>query len=54
VYGSNEMHAQHLRTMEGGRLNFSTSDNGQMFCPFLKNEQPIIGNPKTVIKYDTG
>jgi len=38
--------------MDGGRLNFSIGDNGQMFCPFLEkqNNSPPIGN----IKYDTG
>ncbi|KAL4142192.1 hypothetical protein QTP88_004701 [Uroleucon formosanum] len=54
VYGSNEMHAQNLRTMDGGRLNFTISDNGQMFCPFKNNVQPMIGNPKSFLNYDTG
>jgi len=56
VYGSNESHAQNLRTMDGGRLNFSISDNGQMFCPFLANQdkEPSIGNENSHIKYDTG
>ncbi|XP_022169129.1 chorion peroxidase-like isoform X2 [Myzus persicae] len=51
VYGSNETYALRLRTMDGGKLNFSISDNGQMFCPFLeKPKDPSIG----YIKYDTG
>ncbi|CAI6365415.1 unnamed protein product [Macrosiphum euphorbiae] len=56
VYGSDENHAQHLRTMDGGRLNFSISDNGQMFCPFLdnQNKEPSIENPNSHIRYDTG
>jgi len=55
VYGSNEKYALHLRTMDGGRLNFSVSDNGQMFCPFLnkQNKETLIGNQSS-IKYDTG
>ncbi|XP_001944613.1 peroxidase [Acyrthosiphon pisum] len=55
VYGSSESYALHLRTMVGGRLKFSIGDNGQMFCPFLTDQNKAsIGNKKTHIKYDTG
>jgi len=42
IYGSSESVAQNVRAMEGGRLNFSINDNGQMFCPYLeiKDSQP--------------
>lgn len=55
VYGSNESYALHLRAMDGGRLNFSVSDNGQMFCPFLNKQSKatLIGN-RSSIEYDTG
>lgn len=55
VYGSKDSYALHLRQMEGGRLKFSISDNGQMFCPFLanKNSASTINRQKH-IKYDTG
>lgn len=55
MYGSSESYALHLRAMVGGRLKFSIGDNGQMFCPFLANQNKAsIGNKKTHIKYDTG
>jgi len=55
VYGSNESYALHLRAMVGGRLKFSIGDNGQMFCPFLGDQNKAsTGNKKTHIKYDTG
>lgn len=55
MYGSNESYALHLRSMDGGRLNFSVSDNGQMFCPFLsqQSKEVLIGNQSS-IEYDTG
>jgi len=43
--------------MDGGRLNFSTGDNGQMFCPLTANKiikELPIGSQDSGIKYDTG
>ncbi|XP_022169138.1 peroxidase-like [Myzus persicae] len=55
VYGSDESYAKHLRMMEGGRLNFSTGDNGQMFCPFLANKNlDLTVHKVTDTEYDTG
>jgi len=55
VYGSSESYALHLRAMVGGRLKFSIGDNGQMFCPFLIDENKASKrNNKTHIEYDTG
>lgn len=55
VYGSKDSYALHLRAMEGGRLKFTISENGQMFCPFLANQtkSSVVDN-KPHIKYDTG
>jgi hypothetical protein len=41
--------------MEGGRLNFSINSNGQMFCPYLDNQNvdPSVHDMKD-IEYDTG
>lgn len=47
IYGSSDSTAQNVRMMEGGRLNFSTNDNGQMFCPYLE----IKENQPTDLKY---
>lgn len=55
MYGSSESIARHLRAFEGGKLNFSMSDNGQMFCPFqasIKNKPYQLQD--TNIQYDTG
>jgi len=56
VYGSNESYALRLRTMDGGRLNFSIGDNGQMFCPFLSNphKKSSSGNQNIDVEFDTG
>jgi len=56
VYGSNENYALKLRTLDGGRLNFSIGDNGQMFCPLAVNKLNAlpIGSQNNSIKYDTG
>jgi len=56
VYGPNDNYALHLRAMEGGKLKFSTSENGQMFCPFLTNQNKasIRNKNNHHIKYDTG
>lgn len=55
VYGSSESVASRLRLMEGGRLNFSTSDDGQMFCPFQKKKQfEEVERQNSSLQYDTG
>lgn len=55
LYGSNEKNALRLRAMEGGKLNFTIGDNGQMFCPFLarKKNDPIEFRNNNFL-YDTG
>lgn len=40
--------------MVGGRLNFSTSDSGQMFCPLQVVENEPIQYADLKIQYDTG
>ncbi|XP_025410681.1 peroxidase-like [Sipha flava] len=55
VYGSSESVARRLRLMEGGRLNFSLSDDGQMFCPFQEKKKFIeIERQNSSLQYDTG
>ncbi|XP_025194619.1 peroxidase-like [Melanaphis sacchari] len=55
VYGSDESYSRHLRMMEGGRLNFSTSENGQMFCPYLfSTHLALTVHEKNDTVYDTG
>ncbi|KAL4142196.1 hypothetical protein QTP88_004702 [Uroleucon formosanum] len=55
VYGSDESYSLHLRMMEGGRLNFSTSENGQMFCPFLASKNlDLTVHTNNDTEYDTG
>lgn len=40
--------------MVGGRLNFSTGDSGQMFCPLQVVENEPIQYADLTIQYDTG
>jgi hypothetical protein len=42
--------------MDGGRLDFSIGDNGQMFCPFLSNpyKKSSIGNQNINVEFETG
>lgn len=41
--------------MEGGKLNFSTSNNGEMFCPFIaKKKHEPIELQNILFSYDTG
>ncbi|XP_025409881.1 chorion peroxidase-like, partial [Sipha flava] len=57
VYGSKENVTKHLRLMEGGRLRFSVSENGQMFCPFIGSKEGVefSSNKRPHgIHYDTG
>lgn len=55
VYGSKANVSQRLRIMEGGLLNFTTTKNGQMFCPFLQQKKVKPVEQKYLnIQYDTG
>lgn len=54
VYGSNESTSLRLRAMEGGRLNFSVIDNGQIFCPFVKDIQKLSVVMPHHIMFDAG
>lgn len=55
VYGSNETITKRLRTMTGGRLNFSIGAEGQMFCPFQDISSNNDEQYRDVdIQYDTG
>lgn len=41
--------------MEGGRLNFTINNNGEMFCPFLANKNlDLTVHSITDTEYDTG
>ncbi|XP_025410649.1 peroxidase-like [Sipha flava] len=55
VYGSTDTDARRLRLMEGGRLNFSIGDNGQMFCPYQqKKKYEPVELQHTSFQYDSG
>ncbi|VVC27283.1 Haem peroxidase,Haem peroxidase, animal type [Cinara cedri] len=55
VYGSNESISRYLRVMEGGRLKFTTNNNGEMFCPIQKKKQyEPIQLQTSNIQYETG
>lgn len=57
VYGSNDNNALRLRVTEGGRLKFSVSRNGQMFCPVTtekSQEKTRIDDRSDDIQFDTG
>ncbi|XP_025194656.1 peroxidase-like isoform X2 [Melanaphis sacchari] len=55
VYGSNENNARELRAMEGGRLKFSIADNGQIFCPMMRNQYKASSRQKNIhLQFKTG
>lgn len=55
IYGSNETTTHRLRSMTGGRLNFSIGAEGQMFCPFQDLGSNNIEQLQDIdIQYDTG
>lgn len=55
IYGSTESTARNVRMMEGGRLNFSTNENGQMFCPYTSTIESLPNDLKHIkFQYDAG
>lgn len=55
IYGSTESVAQNVRAMEGGRLNFSINNNGQMFCPYKEKTESQPTELKYIkFQYDGG